>query len=101
MGTFVFAQQANTSIAIIPEPVQITTHTGQFVFPAVLTVQAGSQERMTPVLNLIKNKFSTATGKIIRVNAVAPAAAIKLVLNKTTDNVIGKEGITYQPKQKA
>ncbi|MES2064578.1 MAG: family 20 glycosylhydrolase [Bacteroidota bacterium] len=100
MGTFVFAQQANTSIAIIPEPVKITTHTGQFVLPAVLTVQAGSQEGMTPVLNLIKNKFSTATGKIIRVNAVAPAAAIKLVLNKTMDNVIGKEGYYLSAKAK-
>jgi hexosaminidase len=53
------------------------------VLPKVLVVQAGSQDAMTPVLNLIKNKFSTATGKIIRVREAAPNAAIKLVLNKT------------------
>jgi hexosaminidase len=99
-GTLAFAQEANSSIAIIPEPVKITQHGGQFVLPKVLVVQAGSETGMTPVLDLIKNKFSTATGKIIRVKASAADAAIKLVLNKTTDNVIGKEGYYLSAKTK-
>jgi hexosaminidase len=100
IGTLVFGQ-ANTTIAIIPEPVKITQHTGKFVLPKVLVVQAASQDAMTPVLNLIKNKFSTATGKIIRVREAAPNAAIKLVLNKTPDNVIGKEGYYLSVKAKS
>ncbi|RYU89425.1 beta-N-acetylhexosaminidase [Mucilaginibacter terrigena] len=100
MGTLAFAQQASTSIAIIPEPVKITQHAGRYVLPKILVVQSGSQDAMTPILNLIKNKFSTATGKIIRVKAAAPTAAIKLVLNKTTDNVIGTEGYYLSAKAK-
>jgi hexosaminidase len=100
IGTLAFGQ-ANTTIAIIPEPVKITQHTGKFVLPKVLVVQAASQDAMTPVLNLIKNKFSTATGKIIRVREAAPNAAIKLVLNKTPDNVIGKEGYYLSVKAKS
>jgi hexosaminidase len=100
IGTLAFGQ-ANTTIAIIPEPVKITQHTGRFVLPKVLVVQATSQDAMTPVLNLIKNKFSTATGKIIRVREAAPNAVIKLVLNKTPDNVIGKEGYYLSVKAKS
>jgi hexosaminidase len=100
IGTLAFGQ-ANTTIAIIPEPVKITQHTGRFVLPKVLVVQSASQDAMIPVLNLIKNKFSTATGKIIRVREVAPNATIKLVLNKTPDNVIGKEGYYLSVKAKS
>ncbi|MCQ6961214.1 beta-N-acetylhexosaminidase [Mucilaginibacter aquariorum] len=100
IGTLAFGQ-ANSTIAIIPEPVKITQHTGRFVLPKVLVVQSVSQDAMTPVLNLIKNKFSTATGKIIRVREAAPNATIKLVLNKTPDNVIGKEGYYLSVKAKS
>jgi hexosaminidase len=100
IGTLAFGQ-ANTTIAIIPEPVKITQHTGRFVLPKVLVVESASQDAMIPVLNLIKNKFSTATGKIIRVKEVAPNATIKLVLNKTPDNVIGKEGYYLSVKAKS
>ncbi|MES2268083.1 MAG: family 20 glycosylhydrolase [Bacteroidota bacterium] len=91
IGTLAFGQ-ADSRLAIIPEPVKITQHTGTYVLPKTLTVQAASKAEMTPILDLIKNKFSTATGKIIKVKPSAADAAIKLVLNKSTDNVIGKEG---------
>ncbi|MBE9583144.1 family 20 glycosylhydrolase [Mucilaginibacter sp. JRF] len=84
--------QTKTGIAIIPEPVKLTPHTGQFILPKELTVQAPTSEKMAPVLDLLKKKFSAATGKMVRVKAVAPAAAIKLSLNKTADTVIGNEG---------
>jgi hexosaminidase len=100
-GSLAFAQQAAPEIAIIPEPVKITRHTGTFTLPATVVVQSASLQSLTPVLNLIKNKFSTAAGKVISVKAHAPGAAIKLVLNKTVDKVIGKEGYFLSVKAKS
>ena len=87
-----FAQQATPEIAIIPEPVKITRYAGMYTLPQAIIVQAGSQQGMNPVLDLIRQKFSTATGKMVLVRTDAPGATIKLVLNKKTDNTIGKEG---------
>jgi hexosaminidase len=92
LATLAFSQQTNTSIAIIPEPVKITSHAGEFVLPKIVLVQSGSQAEMTPILDLLKAKLSGAAGKVVRVKTVAPTAAIKLILNKTNDAVIGKEG---------
>jgi hexosaminidase len=92
IGSLSFSQQANKSIAIIPEPVKITTHTGQYTLPKLVVVQAAPQQSMTPILNLLKNRFSTAAGKVISVKPTAANAAIKLIINKKNDAVIGKEG---------
>ncbi|MCO5936950.1 family 20 glycosylhydrolase [Mucilaginibacter sp. RB4R14] len=99
VGTLAYGQ-ADAKLAIIPEPVKITEHPGTYTLPKILTIQAAPQAEMTPILDLIKNKFSTATGKIIKVKPVAADAAIKLVLNKTMDNVIGKEGYYLSAKAK-
>ncbi|HEK20791.1 MULTISPECIES: beta-N-acetylhexosaminidase [unclassified Mucilaginibacter] len=96
-GMSAFAQ-ADKGIAIIPEPVSMVQHTGQYVLPAAITVQAPLTETMTPVLDLIKNKFSTATGKMVHLKASAPTAAIKLILNKVADNTIGNEGYYLSAK---
>jgi hexosaminidase len=92
IGSLSFSQQANKSIAIIPEPVKIITHTGQYTLPKLVVVQAAPQQSMTPILNLLKNRFSTATGKVISVKPSAANAAIKLIINKKNDAVLGKEG---------
>ncbi len=99
VGTLAYGQ-ADAKLAIIPEPVKITEHPGTYTLPKTLTIQAAPQAEMTPILDLIKNKFSTATGKVIKVKPVAADAAIKLVLNKTMDNVIGKEGYYLSAKAK-
>ncbi|TWR28603.1 family 20 glycosylhydrolase [Mucilaginibacter achroorhodeus] len=90
--------QTTSSFAIIPEPVKTTPHAGHFILPKEITVQAPLSNKMTPVLDLIKNKFSTSTGKMVHVKASAPSAAIKLVLNSTADNVIGSEGYYLSAK---
>ncbi len=100
IGSLSFAQQAATDIAIIPEPVKITKHTGQFTLPKIVVVQSSSQPEMTPILDLLKKKFSTAAGKTVTVKAMAPAATIKLVLNKKADATIGKEGYFLSVKAK-
>lgn len=95
-----FAQQATPEIAIIPEPVKITRHAGAYVLPKTITVQAGIQPELNPVLDLLKLKFSTATGRKITVSPSAPSAAIKLLLNKKADPTLGKEGyaLSVMPK---
>ncbi|MFA6083695.1 beta-N-acetylhexosaminidase [Mucilaginibacter sp.] len=100
ISALAFGQQANTGIAIIPEPVKITTHTGRYLLPKTITIQSGTQEGITPVLDLIKKRFSTATGKIINVKKTAPSAAIKLIIAKKTDAIIGKEGYYLSVKPK-
>ncbi|MBD1393456.1 beta-N-acetylhexosaminidase [Mucilaginibacter glaciei] len=98
LSAVAFSQQSG--IAIIPEPVKITPHTGQYVLPKVITVQAASLPEMINVTDLLKEKFSSATGKMVNISKVAPAAAIKLVLNKKNDAILGKEGyyLTVKPK---
>lgn len=95
-----FAQQATPEIAIIPEPVKMTRHTGAYVLPKTITVQAGIQPELNPVLDLLKMKFSTAMGRKITVSPLAPSAAIKLLLNKKADATLGKEGyaLSVMPK---
>ena len=95
-----FAQQAAPAIAIIPEPVKVTTHPGQYTFPKVITVQSSPAQEMNPVLNLLKKKFSTATGRIISIKTALSTASIKLILNKNADAVIGKEGYYLSVKAK-
>jgi len=95
-----YAQQASPEIAIIPEPVRITRHTGTYVLPGAVVIESGSQPEMTPVLNLLRNKFSTATGKMTVIRTSAPTAALKLIINKKADAVLGKEGYFLSVKAK-
>lgn len=99
-GSLSYAQQASPEFSIIPEPVKITRHPGMYVLPKAIVVQSSSDAAMTPVLNLVKNKFSTATGKMVIIQAIAPTAAIKLIINKKADAIIGKEGYLLSVKAK-
>jgi hexosaminidase len=100
VSALAFGQQATTDIAIIPEPVKITTHTGKYLLPKTITIQSGTNEGINPVLDLLKKRFSTATDKIIKVKKLAPTAAIKLIIAKKADTVIGKEGYYLSVKLK-
>ncbi|AMR31100.1 beta-N-acetylhexosaminidase [Mucilaginibacter sp. PAMC 26640] len=95
-----YAQQTAPDIAIIPEPVKITKHTGVFTLPGAVVVQAESQPEMTPVLNLLRSKISTATGKMTVIRTSAATAALKLIINKKQDAVLGKEGYFLSVKPK-
>lgn len=95
-----YAQQATPDIAIIPEPVKITKHAGSFTLPGAVVIQSGSQPEMTPVLNLLRNKISTATGKMTVIRTSATTAALKLIINKKADAILGKEGYFLSVKPK-
>jgi len=88
----VFSQSSVKPIALIPEPVSIIKNQGRFLLPAVVTVDASPSAAMLPVTNYLKNKISTATGKTVSIKSNASFTTIKLVLNKTENPVIGKEG---------
>jgi hexosaminidase len=100
ISALAFSQQASTGIAIIPEPVKITTHTGRYLLPKTITIQTGTNEGINSVLDLLKKRFSTATSKTINVKKIAPNAAIKLIIAKKIDTVIGKEGYYLSVKPK-
>lgn len=88
-----FAQSAKTTLAIIPEPVSITTKPGQFVLPKNISIQASTIGEMANVTTYLKTKLATATGALITVKSkFATPATIKLLLNAKSDTVLGKEG---------
>ena len=86
-----FAQN-QTEVAIIPEPVSITRGTGQFVLPQNITIEAGDQPELKQTIAFLKDRLSVPTGRQVNVSNASPDATIRLVLNKTADNAIGKEG---------
>ncbi len=65
---------------------------GKFVLPATVSIDAGNTAEITPVTNYLKSKISVSTGKTVSIKHNASFATIKLVLNKTENPTIGKEG---------
>jgi hexosaminidase len=87
-----FGQNNKTEIAIIPQPVTVIENTGHFILPKNVVIEAGNQPEMKQVIAFLKTRLSVPTGISVIIKSVAPSATIKLILNKKTDAVIGKEG---------
>jgi len=87
-----FGQGGKSGIAIIPEPVNLIENTGHFSLPKNVVIEAGTQPEMKEVIAFLKDRLSTPTGIPVTVRNAAPSATVKLILNKKTDAVIGKEG---------
>lgn len=87
-----FSQSNKNLISVIPEPVSVKTTPGKFVLPATVSIDAGNAAEITPVTNYLKSKISVSTGKTVSIKHNASFATIKLVLNKTENPTIGKEG---------
>ena len=87
-----YGQTNKTGLAIIPEPVSISMGTGQFSLPKNIIVAAGSQTDIKYVINVLNDRLVTSTGSNITINNASSDATIKLQLNTTADNAIGKEG---------
>ena len=96
-----FSQTNNAGIAIIPEPVNLVKNTGVFLLPKNITVEASSQNELKQAVAVLKKYLSVPTGLPVAVSSSAPAASIRLVLNKTENTEIGKEGyqLSVTPKQ--
>ncbi len=87
-----FGQDNKTEIAIIPQPVTVIENTGHFTLPKNVVIEAGAQPEMKQVIAFLKTRLSVPTGIPVIIKSAAPSATIKLILNKKTDAVIGKEG---------
>lgn len=79
-------------IAIIPEPVSLTKGNGTFSLPQNVVIEAGTQPELKQVVAFLQNRLSAPTGSKVTVNASAPDAPIRLLLNPSADAALGKEG---------
>jgi hexosaminidase len=95
-----YSQDTKTEIAIIPEPVTVIKNAGSFLLPNTVIIEAAEQPEMKQVVAFLKYRLSAPAAVHVTVSKAAPAAIIKLLLNKTTDPVIGKEGyhLSVTPK---
>jgi hexosaminidase len=93
LGCFVAsAQSAKTGIAIIPEPVSITTGSGTFSLPKNIIVNATLHTEMKEVLGILRGRLARSTGSTIVLNNAAPNPTIKLQLTTVADKQLGDEG---------
>jgi hexosaminidase len=84
--------QSNT-IAIIPEPVSMTTNTGHFILPKNITIEAPNKTELKEAIHLAAEKLKNASGAQVKVTSVSAATnTIRLMLNKTANATLGKEG---------
>ena len=95
-----FSQASQTGIAIIPEPVSIIKNAGQFSLPHNVVIEAPSQPEMKQVTAFLKERLSIPASAHVTVSNASPNATIRLILNKTADATIGKEGyrLSVTPK---
>jgi hexosaminidase len=80
------------SIAIIPEPVSITTTAGHFTLPKAVVIEAPTHPQLKVTTKFLQTALSVPTGYAVSITEKATAPAIRLVLNKTPNATIGKEG---------
>ena len=100
ISTAIHSQNSKTEIAIIPEPVTVIKNAGSFSLPATVIIEAATHPEMKQVIASLKDRLSIAAGIHVSVNNAGSAGTIKLLLNKTSDPVIGKEGyhLSVTPK---
>src|SRR5205809_3217337 len=91
--------QGNSGIAIIPQPVKIEQKSGYFTLPENITIQTVETTELKQTVVDLQNKLSVPTGYNVSVSGNAPAAVIKLELNKTEDATLGNEGYTLSVTQ--
>ncbi len=96
-----YAQTNSTDIAVIPQPVSIVKTAGKFLLPNKIIVEAGPQSEIRQLLVFLKDRLSTPTGNTVVISNAAANATVRLVLNKTTDAALGKEGyqLSVTPKK--
>ncbi|MBV9989486.1 MAG: family 20 glycosylhydrolase [Chitinophagaceae bacterium] len=88
----VIAQTARPTLAIIPEPVAITTGSGTFLLPSNVVVNAPMHTAMKEVIGILQQRLARSTGSHISLSNTAANPTIRLVLNNNADKQIGDEG---------
>ncbi len=87
-----FGQQNANEITIIPEPVSIVRGNGAFVLPEAITVSTPKVDGMAFINNLLENKLSVASGRVVSLQHNSKNSNIVLTLNKSNDKTLGEEG---------
>ena len=59
---FQFAFSQDNKIAIIPEPVSVTTRTGNFILPKTVEIEAPDHSDLKEALKLFSQRLSLPTG---------------------------------------
>ncbi len=86
----IYSVNAQQKIAIIPEPVSVTTTNGTFTLPASITIDAPAQKEVSQTVEFLTERFSKPTGFTVTKGSSNPT--IRLVLNSSADQKLGKEG---------
>ena len=88
-----YAQPDSLKVAIIPEPVSMVRHEGQFTLPQNVIIQSSKHPALVPIVALLQDRFSTAAGRTVTsVHSQSPDFSIRFILNAEQDTAIGKEG---------
>ena len=88
-----YAQPDSLKVAIIPEPVSMVMHEGQFTLPKNVIIQSSKHPGLVPIVALLEDRFTTAAGRTVTaVHSQSPDFSIRFILNAEEDTVIGKEG---------
>ncbi|HEY4197710.1 MAG TPA: family 20 glycosylhydrolase, partial [Mucilaginibacter sp.] len=87
-----FSQTKDGGIAIIPEPVALTKKAGVYTLPKRVVIVSSTKPEMKQVIALLRERLSIPTGSSVTVLSSSQMAAVKLVLNKTRDTLLGNEG---------
>src|SRR5580692_11597952 len=89
------SQEPSGPLSLIPEPVSQQLSPGHFTLPASILIEAPGQPELAQTLNDLKTRLSTPTGYTVNIShETNPSAAIRLLLNKTSDPTLGDEGYT-------
>jgi len=92
IAVFALGQQVDNQLNLLPEPVKSIRTNGYFKIQKDISIEAPSVISLQPTLQFLKQRLSIPTGYKVSVNQQPSSASIKLILNKQTDPLIGKEG---------
>jgi hexosaminidase len=98
--TLILAAQQQQKIAIIPEPVLLTTNAGQFEMPANIQLFSSGENEVQFATNLLSKQLNTTTGSTVTTSTNPTEAHIELRINATENTIIGNEGYTLSVTNK-
>ena len=93
--------QQQSPIAIVPQPALLMPQNGSFTFTGNILISAPAGAEAQYVADYLKNRLSKATGYPVNASTFNSNAAIQLLLNKSSDTALGKEGykLSVTPNQ--
>lgn len=91
-GIVAIGQAPTYKIAIIPEPVKIIQNTGFFQLPPIISIEAPDLSSLQPTIQFLKDRLAIPTGYKVSISKRSTSAQIRLLLNESTNQTIGKEG---------